>query len=130
MLSLGHIQPLYCYSPDKKPRKGHFMSANVKEIKDAEFAEVVKAGVVLVDFWAPWCGPCRMQGPILEEVAATVGAKAAIAKINIDENTATAAQFGVQSIPTLLLFKDGNVVKEYVGVQRKDELVKAIQAQA
>ena len=71
-----------------------------------------------------------MQGPILEEVAATVGAKAAIAKINIDENTATAAQFGVQSIPTLLLFKDGNVVKEYVGVQRKDELVKAIQAQA
>ena len=71
-----------------------------------------------------------MQGPILEEVAAAVGDKAVIAKINIDENTASAAQFGVQSIPTLLLFKDGSVVKEYVGVQRKDELVKTIQAQA
>ena len=106
------------------------MSANVREIKDADFADLVKAGVVLVDFWAPWCGPCRMQGPILEEVATTVGAKAVIAKINIDENTATAAQFGVQSIPTLILFKDGKVAKEFVGVQRKDELVKAIQAQA
>ena len=63
-------------------------------------------------------------------VHATVGDAAVIAKINIDENTATAAQFGVQSIPTLLLFKDGKVVKEYVGVQRKDELVKTIQAQA
>ena len=106
------------------------MSANVKEIKDADFADLVKTGVVLVDFWAPWCGPCRMQGPILEEVATTVGDAAVIAKINIDENTASAAQFGVQSIPTLLLFKDGKVVKEYVGVQRKDELVNTIKAQA
>ena len=104
------------------------MSANVREIKDAEFADLVKAGVVLVDFWAPWCGPCRMQGPILDDVAKTVGDAAVIAKINIDENTATAAKFGVQSIPTLLLFKDGKVVKQYVGVQRKDELVGAIQA--
>lgn len=106
------------------------MSANVREIKDADFADLVKSGVVLVDFWAPWCGPCRMQGPILEDVAATVGDAAVIAKINIDENTATAAQFRVQSIPTLILFKDGAVVKEYVGVQRKDELVNAIKAQA
>lgn len=105
------------------------MSANVKEIKDADFAAVVKTGVVLVDFWAPWCGPCRMQGPILEEVAAAVGDKGVIAKINIDENTASAAQFGVQSIPTLLLFNDGKMVKRYVGVQRKDELVKAIDSQ-
>ncbi len=105
------------------------MSANVKEIKDADFAAVVKTGVVLVDFWAPWCGPCRMQGPILEEVAAAVGDKGVIAKINIDENTASAAQSGVQSIPTLLLFNDGKMVKRYVGVQRKDELVKAIDSQ-
>lgn len=105
------------------------MSANVKEIKDADFAAVVKTGVVLVDFWAPWCGPCRMQGPILEEVAAAVGDKGVIAKINIDENTASAAQFGVQSIPALLLFNDGKMVKRYVGVQRKDELVKAIDSQ-
>ncbi|MGI5869962.1 MAG: thioredoxin [Kiritimatiellia bacterium] len=104
------------------------MSANVKEVNDAQFADLVKSGVVLVDFWAPWCGPCRMQGPILDDVAKTVGDAAVIAKINIDENTATAAKFGVQSIPTLLLFKGGEVVKQYVGVQRKDELVGAIQA--
>ena len=106
--------------------------AEVKTLTDATFDAELKdaATPVIVDFWAPWCGPCRMQGPILEEVAAAVGDKAVVAKINIDENTASAAQFGVQSIPTLLLFKDGSVVKEYVGVQRKDELVKTIQAQA
>ena len=106
------------------------MSAGIMDVNDGNFAQETAQGVTLVDFWAPWCGPCRMQGPILEEVAAAVGDKAVIAKINIDENTASAAQFGVQSIPTLLLFKDGSVVKEYVGVQRKDELVKTIQAQA
>lgn len=106
------------------------MSANIKEIKDADFADIIKSGLVLVDFWAPWCGPCRMQGPILEEVATAVGDKAAIGKVNIDENSASAAKFGVQSIPTLLLFKDGKVVKQYVGVQRKDELVNAIQKNA
>ncbi len=106
------------------------MSANIKEIKDADFADIIETGVVLVDFWAPWCGPCRMQGPILVEVAAAVGDKASIGKVNIDENPESAAKFGVQSIPTLLLFKDGKVVKQYVGVQRKDELVNAIQKNA
>lgn len=101
---------------------------SVKEIKDADFATTVASGLTLIDFWAPWCGPCRMQGPILDEVAAEIGDKAAIAKINIDENPASAAQHGVRSIPTLLLFKDGKVVKQYVGMQRKDELVNAINA--
>ena len=98
------------------------MSENIKEITDAQFADATRAGVVLVDFWAPWCGPCRMQGPILEEVAAAVGDKAVIAKINIDENTASAAQFGVQSIPTLLLFKDGKLVNRLVGALPKQEI--------
>ena len=105
------------------------MSANVKEITDAQFADVTKSGVVLVDFWAPWCGPCRMQGPILDEVAAAVGDKATVAKINIDENTASAAKYGIRSIPTLLLFKDGQVAQQFVGVQRKEQLVAAIEAQ-
>ena len=106
------------------------MSANVKEINDTEFADVTRSGVVLVDFWAPWCGPCRMQGPILEEVAAAVGAKASVAKVNIDDNTATAAKYGIRSIPTLLLFKNGQVAQQFVGLQRKDQLLAAIEAQA
>ena len=102
------------------------MSANIKEIKDNDFANSIKSGLVLVDFWAPWCGPCRMQGPILEEVATEVGASAVIGKVNIDESPMAPAKFGVQSIPTLILFKNGEVVEQYVGVQRKNELVNAI----
>ena len=104
------------------------MSENIKEITDAQFAETIKSGVVLVDFWAPWCGPCRMQSPILEEVATTVGDKATIAKINIDENPASATKFGVRSIPTLLLFKNGEVSQQFVGLQRKEQLTAAIDA--
>jgi len=103
------------------------MAEGLKELTDADFDSAISSGLVLVDFWAPWCNPCRMQGPILEEVAAAVGDKAVIAKVNVDDSTQSAGKFGVQSIPTLILFKDGEVVQQFVGVQQKEDLIKAIE---
>ena len=102
------------------------MSENVREVQDGGFAEAIRAGLVLVDFWAPRCGPCRLQGPILEQVAAEVGCKAVIVKVNIDENPRAADAFDFKSIPTLILLKDGVVVRQFTGLQRKETLVSAI----
>jgi len=94
-------------------------------ITDSNFeAEVLKSDKpVLVDFWAVWCGPCQMQGPIVEEVATTVGAKAKVGKMNVDENPQVAQKFGIMSIPTLMIFKGGTVVKQFIGVQSKETLL-------
>ncbi|MUT65112.1 thioredoxin [Paenibacillus sp. NEAU-GSW1] len=86
------------------------------------FSTSVESGVSLVDFWAPWCGPCKMQLPIVEELATELEGQATIAKINVDEQPELAAQFGVMSIPTLILFKDGQPVDKMVGLQSKDAL--------
>lgn len=83
---------------------------------------------VLIDFWAPWCGPCRMQGPILEQVSARLGDRAIVAKVNVDEEGAIATPFGVQAIPTLVILKDGKVVQRFVGVHQVEVLVKALEA--
>ena len=96
------------------------------ELDDATFAAAIEKGTVLVDFWAPWCGPCRMQTPILEKVAETVGSAATIAKVNVDESPNVAAEFGVRSIPTLIIFKEGKSVKQFVGVQQAAALVEAL----
>ena len=98
------------------------MSDLVKHITDAEFQQTVAKGVTLVDFWAPWCGPCRMIAPILDELAGELKDKARIVKINVDENPVVAGQFGIMSIPTLLLFKDGQKVDQKVGGQAKPQL--------
>lgn len=95
-------------------------------LKESTFLETIKEGVALVDFWAEWCGPCRIQLPILDEVSNEIGDKAVIGKVNVDEELALAQKFGVQSIPTLILFKDGKAVDVMVGVQDKETLVEKI----
>ncbi|MBW5445974.1 thioredoxin [Cohnella sp. CFH 77786] len=91
------------------------------------FNETVAQGVSLLDFWAPWCGPCKMQLPIVEELAEELKGQATIAKVNVDEEPELASQFGVMSIPTLILFKDGQPVDKLVGLQSKAALQAKIQ---
>ena len=93
---------------------------------DSDFDLAIAEGITLVDFWAPWCGPCRMQVPILEELSESVDNQTKIAKLNVDEAEGVAGRFGVQAIPTLLLFKDGNEVQRFIGVQSKETLIDAI----
>lgn len=95
--------------------------ATVK-VTDQSFKEQTSKGLVVVDFWAPWCGPCKMIGPVLEELSDEMADKVTIAKLNVDENQQTAGQYGVMSIPTLLFFKDGEVVDQVVGFQPKEAL--------
>ena len=118
---------LFILSKNSPNERNQPMSAGIIELNEKNFATEAKAGLVLVDFWAPWCGPCRMQGPILEQVVGKV-AGAKIAKVNVDEAGGLAAQFGVQSIPTLVVLKDGKVVKQFVGVQQAPTLVAALEA--
>jgi thioredoxin 1 len=97
------------------------MADSIAEVTDSSFqAEVIESDVpVLVDFWAPWCGPCRMVAPVVEEIAQERGEALKVVKLNIDENQNTAIQFNVMSIPTLMLFKGGEVAKTVVGAYPK-----------
>ncbi len=104
------------------------MAGNILEVTDSNFdKEVLQAPVpVLVDFWAEWCGPCRMLAPTVETLAKEYEGKVKVAKVNVDENMATATRYGIQGIPTLLLFKSGQVREQLVGMQPKSAVERAI----
>lgn len=102
----------------------------IGEVTDQNFTNETAEGLVLVDFWAPWCGPCKMIAPVLEELDGEVGDKVKIVKLNVDDNQETAGKYGVMSIPTLLLMKDGNVVDQVVGFQPKEALSQLVDKHA
>ncbi|HET8860650.1 thioredoxin [Marivirga sp.] len=104
--------------------------ASTVEITDSNFEEILKSDQpVLVDFWAEWCGPCKMIGPLVEELAGDYDGKAVIGKVNVDENPNMSAKFGIRSIPTLLVFKGGEVVDKQIGAVPKQVLADKINAQ-
>ena len=99
-----------------------------QEVTDKNFEEEVLKNdkPVMVDFWAPWCGPCQVMGPIIEEIVQEVGDKMKIVKLNVDENPQTASQYQIMSIPTIKIFKGGEVIKDFMGLQSKEVLVAEI----
>ncbi len=110
------------------PNEEAKVAADVLNVSDATFEEeVLKAGVpVLVDFWAEWCMPCRMIAPAVESVAQDYGDKIKVAKMNVDENMKTPAKYGIRGIPTLLLFKNGELMESLVGVQPREKIVEVV----
>ncbi len=105
------------------------MAGNVIELSDAAFDKTVHSSdvPVLVDFWAPWCGPCVMMAPILQEIANEYADKANICRLNTDDARDSAIEFGIQAIPTLILLKDGQVQKKWVGLTSKKDIIAAIE---
>src|SRR4030042_2261745 len=99
----------------------------VKELNDLTFDDEIKKGITLVDFWAAWCMPCMMQSPIIDKVAGYFKDKVNFTKLNVDDNPKAAGKYGIMSIPTLLLFKGGDIVKQFVGLQSEKALIYEIE---
>ncbi len=112
----------YAQKTDKKA------DSKVLTITDNDLDKTIKKGITLLDFWAVWCGPCRRQGPIVEEIAKEVGKKFKIGKLDVDNNKTSSNTYNVRNIPTLIIFKDGKEVKRMVGLQDKQTLLNELNA--
>ncbi|MEI8122212.1 MAG: thioredoxin [bacterium] len=128
LLLLSALVLAGCGDKVTTPQGNTSSPSKVVALNTANFESQIAKGVVLVDFWAPWCGPCRTQGPIVEEVAGQLQGKAVVAKVNVDENQAVAEKFNIQGIPTLIVFKDGKPAKQFVGVNDAATLISAVTA--
>jgi len=102
-------------------------SENTLVLTDANFDKTISKGVTLVDFWAPWCAPCRIQGPIINDLANGMAGKAKIGKLDVDQSKRVAAKLGIRNIPTILIFKNGEIVKQFVGVKPKNILAQELE---
>lgn len=102
------------------------MAGNVIELTDAEFNSTIEEGIVLVDFWAPWCGPCKMLTPVIEEIANEYGGRAKICKLNTDDHREAAINYAISAIPTLILFNGGQIANKWVGLTTKDDITASI----
>jgi len=105
-------------------------SPKVYNFTDQNFSNKIKTGVVLVDFWAAWCGPCKMMAPVLNDLAEDVEGKVTIAKVNVEEQKMTASKFKIRSIPTMILFKNGTEIHRFTGFKSKDYLLKELDRRA
>jgi thioredoxin 1 len=119
----------YAYYSFKKMKKMPATAdhKNIKTLNDKNFNNQIKNGILLVDFWAPWCGPCKMMAPILNEIAELDSDKATIGKVNVDNQQALAQKYQIRSIPTLVMFADGKEVKRFTGVKNRNFLLKEIE---
>ena len=107
---------------------GDSSTSDTGSVSAEEFNKEIAAGVVLVDFWAPWCPPCRRQGPIVDDVAEKAKAYGKVIKLNVDDEPAVASEYGIESIPTLIIFKDGEIQKQFQGLTDASTLIAAMKA--
>lgn len=110
----------------KMSKEAQVESENIIILTDDNFTKMIKNGVTLVDFWAPWCAPCKMQNPIINQIADELKGKAKVCKINIDDHKISASQMKIKNIPNIIIFKDGEAVKQLIGMKPKHTILRAV----